>query len=107
MIIEDQPAWNTHLRSSESLRKSPKRHFTDVSLSVAALGADKESLGFIHQLGDTKFFVYFCTLFRTKKLKQKRREDNRETNRSGLEAVRCAGGLIPGVLRLPQLFCLC
>lgn len=50
MIIEDQPAWNTHLRSSESMRKSPKRHFTDVSLSVAALGADKESL-----LKDVKF----------------------------------------------------
>lgn len=44
MIIEDQPAWNIHLRSSYSLRKSPKRHFTDVSLAVAALGADKESL---------------------------------------------------------------
>lgn len=44
MIIEDQPAWNTHIRSSEALRKSPKRHFTDVSLSVAALGADKTSL---------------------------------------------------------------
>ncbi|MEI7979975.1 MAG: DUF4143 domain-containing protein [Bacteroidota bacterium] len=44
MVIEDQPAWNIHLRSSYSLRKFPKRHFTDVSLAVAALGADKESL---------------------------------------------------------------
>lgn len=44
MIIENQPAWNTHLRSSAQLRKSPKRHFTDVSLAVAALGATKESL---------------------------------------------------------------
>ena len=44
MITEDQPAWNTHIRSSSSLRKSPKRHFTDVSLSVAAIGADSESL---------------------------------------------------------------
>ena len=44
MILEDQPAWNTHLRSSYALRKSPKRHFTDVSLAVAALGADQESL---------------------------------------------------------------
>ena len=44
MVIEDQPAWNIHLRSSYSLRKSQKRHFTDVSLAVAALGADKESL---------------------------------------------------------------
>ena len=44
MITEDQPAWNTHIRSSSSLRKSPKRHFTDVSLSVAALGANADSL---------------------------------------------------------------
>jgi len=44
MITEEQPAWNTHIRSSASLRKSPKRHFTDVSLAVAALGANKKSL---------------------------------------------------------------
>jgi Predicted ATPase (AAA+ superfamily) len=44
MVIENQPAWNTHLRSSYSLRKKPKRHFTDVSLAVAALGADKNAL---------------------------------------------------------------
>jgi len=50
MIIENQPAWSTHIRSSASLRKSPKMHFTDVSLSVAALGADKESL-----LNDVRF----------------------------------------------------
>ena len=50
MIIENQPAWNTHIRSSSSLRKSPKRHFSDVSLAVAALGAGKESL-----LNDIKF----------------------------------------------------
>ena len=40
MIIEEQPAWNTHIRSSSSLRKAPKRHFTDVSLAIAALGAN-------------------------------------------------------------------
>ncbi len=50
MIIENQPAWNTHIRSSSSLRKSPKRHFSDVSLAVAALGTGKESL-----LNDIKF----------------------------------------------------
>jgi predicted AAA+ superfamily ATPase len=50
MILEDQPAWNTHIRSSYALRKAPKRHFTDVSLAVAALGADKTSL-----LNDIKF----------------------------------------------------
>ena len=44
MMTEEQPAWNTHIRSSSSLRKAPKRHFTDVSLSVAALGANKKSL---------------------------------------------------------------
>jgi predicted AAA+ superfamily ATPase len=44
MIVEDQPAWNTHIRSSSALRKAPKRHFTDVSLAVAALGADENSL---------------------------------------------------------------
>lgn len=50
MIIENQPAWNTHLRSSAQLRKAPKRHFTDVSLAVAALGASKKTL-----LADLKF----------------------------------------------------
>lgn len=44
MILEDQPAWNTHIRSSALLRKSPKRHFTDVCLAVSALGLDKEAL---------------------------------------------------------------
>ncbi|MCX6309439.1 MAG: DUF4143 domain-containing protein [Bacteroidia bacterium] len=50
MIVENQPAWNTHLRSSAQLRKAPKRHFTDVSLAVASLGATKKSL-----LADLKF----------------------------------------------------
>ena len=36
MITEEQPTWNTHIRSSHALRKSSKRHFTDVSLAVAA-----------------------------------------------------------------------
>jgi predicted AAA+ superfamily ATPase len=50
MILEDQPAWNTHIRSSSLLRKAPKRHLTDVSLAVATLGADENSL-----LNDLKF----------------------------------------------------
>ncbi|MDR1739674.1 MAG: DUF4143 domain-containing protein, partial [Bacteroidales bacterium] len=50
MITENQPAWNVHIRSSASLRKTPKRHFTDVSLAVAALGVDKKTL-----LNDVKF----------------------------------------------------
>ena len=44
MIFEEQPAFNTHIRSSGSLRKSPKRHFCDVSLAIAALKLDKKRL---------------------------------------------------------------
>jgi predicted AAA+ superfamily ATPase len=44
MILEDQPAWSTHIRSSHTLRNSPKRHFTDVSLAVAVLGANQQLL---------------------------------------------------------------
>jgi hypothetical protein len=44
MIIEDQPAWNTHIRSSASLRKSAKRHFSDVAIAIASLGVGKEAL---------------------------------------------------------------
>jgi predicted AAA+ superfamily ATPase len=44
MIIEDQPAWSTHIRSSASMRKSAKRHFSDVALAIASLGVDKEAL---------------------------------------------------------------
>lgn len=44
MITEDQPAWNTHIRSSASLRKNPKRHFTDPCLPVAILGLDEKAL---------------------------------------------------------------
>lgn len=46
MIVEEQPAWNTHIRSSASLRKSSKRHFTDVCLAIAALGLDINDLNF-------------------------------------------------------------
>lgn len=44
MVTEDQPAWAPHLRSRANLRSSPKRHFVDPSLAVAALGAGPESL---------------------------------------------------------------
>jgi hypothetical protein len=50
MIIEDQPAWNKHIRSSAALRKSAKRHFSDVALAVASLGLGKEAL-----MNDLKF----------------------------------------------------
>lgn len=44
MILYEQPAFNPHIRSSASLRKSPKRHLCDPSLAVAVLGLDKEVL---------------------------------------------------------------
>lgn len=44
MIFEEQPAFNSHIRSANSLRKSPKRHFCDVSLAIAALKLTKEAL---------------------------------------------------------------
>ncbi|RRD59764.1 ATP-binding protein [Leucobacter sp. OH1287] len=55
-IIEDLPAWNTHLRSRASLTKVPKRMFMDPSLAVAALGTgtnailnDLEYMGFLFE----------------------------------------------------------
>lgn len=44
MVIEDQPAWAPHMRSKAILRGTPKRHFVDPSLAVAALGATPERL---------------------------------------------------------------
>ncbi len=44
MILYEQPAFNAHIRAAASLRKSPKRHFCDPSLAVAALGLDHEAL---------------------------------------------------------------
>jgi predicted AAA+ superfamily ATPase len=44
MILYEQPAFDPHIRSSASLRKSPKRHLCDVSLAIAALGLNKEAL---------------------------------------------------------------
>jgi len=38
MIVEHLPAWNTHIRCADTLRKAPKRHFVDPSLAVGALG---------------------------------------------------------------------
>ena len=55
-ILDDQPAYNTNLRSSRRILKSAKRHFTDPSLAVAALGAtpkmllnDLNTFGFIFE----------------------------------------------------------
>ena len=43
-IIEDVPAWSPSIRSRDSLRLSPKRHFTDPSLAVAALSLSEKRL---------------------------------------------------------------
>jgi predicted AAA+ superfamily ATPase len=43
-VVEDQPAWSPALRSRSILRGTPKRHFVDPSLAVAALGADPTRL---------------------------------------------------------------
>ncbi len=43
-VIEDQPAWATHLRSRSRLTKSPKRHFVDPSLAAAVLRANPNAL---------------------------------------------------------------
>lgn len=44
MVVEEQPAWAPRLRSRSILRSSPKRHFVDPSLAVAALGTGPERL---------------------------------------------------------------
>lgn len=44
MVVEDQPAFNVHLRSSHNLRTTPHRHFVDPSLATAALRVDVDGL---------------------------------------------------------------
>lgn len=55
-VVEPLPAWPTHLRSRSPLLVSPKHHFTDPSLAVAALRAspqrllgDPEALGLLFE----------------------------------------------------------
>jgi len=43
-VVEDQPAWQPHLRSRYRLRRTAKRHLVDPSLAVAALRGDPETL---------------------------------------------------------------
>lgn len=43
-VIEHQPAWDAQLRSKSKLRKTPKRHFVDPSLAVAALRGNPDRL---------------------------------------------------------------
>jgi predicted AAA+ superfamily ATPase len=43
-LVEDQPAWQPHLRSRYRLRRAAKRHLVDPSLAVAALRAEPSAL---------------------------------------------------------------
>jgi len=43
-LVENQPAFDNKLRSSIKALKKPKRHFTDPSLAVAAIGATPQTL---------------------------------------------------------------
>jgi len=44
IAVDNLPAWNTHIRSSDMLRKAPKRHFADPSMAVGALGLSTDKL---------------------------------------------------------------
>lgn len=58
-LIDNQLAFHPALRSSRRVLKSPKRHFTDPSLAVAALGATPEML--LHDLNTFGFlFEALC-----------------------------------------------
>ncbi len=52
-IIENQNAFDPNYRSSKRVARTPKRHFVDPSLAVAALGLSKEML-----LNDLKYFGF-------------------------------------------------
>lgn len=43
-VIEDQPVWSPALRSKSRLRMTPKRHFIDPSIAVAALKTNPDGL---------------------------------------------------------------
>nr|WP_274606999.1 DUF4143 domain-containing protein [Agrococcus sp. KRD186] len=53
-VVEDQPAWSAHLRSTATLRKEPKRQLCDPSLALALVGGNATALrrdpGFAGQL---------------------------------------------------------
>ena len=50
-VVEDVPAWSVGLRSRARLRQAAKRHLTDPSLAIAALGANPGRL-----IGDLETF---------------------------------------------------
>lgn len=43
-ISQDQPAWSSHPRSRDTLRKTPKRHLADPAFATAILGLDQPKL---------------------------------------------------------------
>jgi predicted AAA+ superfamily ATPase len=53
MLIDDLPAWPTHIRSRVALRTTPKRHFADPSLAIGAL-----RLGIDELLNDLNYTGY-------------------------------------------------
>jgi predicted AAA+ superfamily ATPase len=73
MIFEEQPAFGTHIRSANSLRKSPKRHLCDVSLAAAVLGLDKQAL-----LNDLKYCGFLFESLVYHELKVYAQADNAE-----------------------------
>lgn len=44
MLVEDQPAWGVHLRTTHTLQKASKLHFVDPSLALAAMRGSPERL---------------------------------------------------------------
>ncbi len=69
-VVEPLTAWPTHLRSRSPLLTSPKHHFTDPSLAVAALRAgpqrllaDPEALGLLFEslvIRDLRIYAQPC-----------------------------------------------
>ena len=53
MVTEPLPAWSTHIRSADTLRKAPKRHFVDPSFAIGALGLSMDKL-----LSDLNYFGF-------------------------------------------------
>ena len=53
MALEQLPAWSTHIRSADTLRKTPKRHFVDPSLAIGALGLSIDKI-----LADLNYFGF-------------------------------------------------
>ena len=43
-VLEDLPAWSPELRSKATVRKAPKRHLVDPSLTAALIGASPQGL---------------------------------------------------------------